>query len=263
MTSAPLVVSRLPVGSSARSRAGSVTSARAMATRCCWPPDSSVGSWSSRSPSPRRSSEALARAGPVAAADALVGQGRGHVVEGARPGQQVVRLEDEPDRAAADRGQPVVVEILDRRPVEDVAPGRGPVEAADDVHQGRLARPRRADNGEELAAFDDEVEAVERPDVDPSRLVDPTHALEPDERIDHGAVPPPLPPRFVPPLPPPRWKPPPAPGRPRPPPVPVVVVWAAVVPITTVSPAWRPLLISACVEVTRPTVTSRDWAVPS
>ena len=33
--------SRLPVGSSAKTTAGRVTSARATATRCCWPPDSS------------------------------------------------------------------------------------------------------------------------------------------------------------------------------------------------------------------------------
>src|SRR5581483_10076093 len=44
--------SRLPVGSSARRRAGPVTMARAMATRCCWPPDSSLGMWSSRPPRP-------------------------------------------------------------------------------------------------------------------------------------------------------------------------------------------------------------------
>ena len=31
--------SRLPVGSSARSNAGRLTSDRAIATRCCWPPD--------------------------------------------------------------------------------------------------------------------------------------------------------------------------------------------------------------------------------
>ena len=35
---------RLPVGSSARVNFGSATSARATATRCCWPPDS----WSGR-----------------------------------------------------------------------------------------------------------------------------------------------------------------------------------------------------------------------
>ena len=35
--------SRLPVGSSASSSGGSLTSARAMATRCCCPPDSWFG----------------------------------------------------------------------------------------------------------------------------------------------------------------------------------------------------------------------------
>ena len=32
-------LSRLPVGSSARIRLGPLTKARAIATRCCWPPD--------------------------------------------------------------------------------------------------------------------------------------------------------------------------------------------------------------------------------
>ncbi len=35
--------SRLPVGSSARMRRGRLTSARAIATRCCWPPESWLG----------------------------------------------------------------------------------------------------------------------------------------------------------------------------------------------------------------------------
>src|SRR5919197_2137057 len=44
--------SRLPVGSSAKITAGRDASARATATRCCWPPESSDGRWSSRSPRP-------------------------------------------------------------------------------------------------------------------------------------------------------------------------------------------------------------------
>ena len=36
-------VSSAPVGSSARMTCGLLTSARAMATRCCWPPESSEG----------------------------------------------------------------------------------------------------------------------------------------------------------------------------------------------------------------------------
>src|SRR5437870_1290300 len=43
MTSTLVRVSRLPVGSSARIRTGSLTRARAMATRCCCPPDSCEG----------------------------------------------------------------------------------------------------------------------------------------------------------------------------------------------------------------------------
>jgi hypothetical protein len=62
MTSRPDALSRLPVGSSASSIAGSVTMALAIATRCCWPPESSLGSWSKRSPSPSRSKAARARA---------------------------------------------------------------------------------------------------------------------------------------------------------------------------------------------------------
>ncbi|ONR51323.1 hypothetical protein A8E12_08985 [Burkholderia cenocepacia] len=43
MTAWPVAASRLPVGSSANRIAGRVTNARASATRCCSPPDSSFG----------------------------------------------------------------------------------------------------------------------------------------------------------------------------------------------------------------------------
>src|SRR5436305_4822397 len=51
-TSALAFESRLPVGSSAKTTAGLLTSARATATRCCWPPESSAGRWVRRSSSP-------------------------------------------------------------------------------------------------------------------------------------------------------------------------------------------------------------------
>ena len=56
MISSPVALSRLPVGSSASSRDGFPTSARAMATRCRWPPESSLGLWCMRFPSPTDSS---------------------------------------------------------------------------------------------------------------------------------------------------------------------------------------------------------------
>ena len=55
-TSRELRVSRLPVGSSARTTAGRGASARAMATRCCCPPDSSPGRCVGRSARPSTSS---------------------------------------------------------------------------------------------------------------------------------------------------------------------------------------------------------------
>ena len=44
-TEAPVPGSRLPVGSSARTIAGPGATARAIATRCCSPPDSADGRW--------------------------------------------------------------------------------------------------------------------------------------------------------------------------------------------------------------------------
>ena len=54
-TSSPAFESRLPVGSSATMTSGWDTSARATATRCCCPPESSWGRCLRRAPSPRRS----------------------------------------------------------------------------------------------------------------------------------------------------------------------------------------------------------------
>jgi hypothetical protein len=59
--SAPLALSSAPVGSSAKMIWPPFISARAMDTRCCWPPLSSLGLWCRRSPRPRRSSRACAR----------------------------------------------------------------------------------------------------------------------------------------------------------------------------------------------------------
>ena len=62
ITSSPWAVSRLPVGSSARISLGSPTSARATATRCCWPPDNWVGRCLARWAMPTLSSTRSTRA---------------------------------------------------------------------------------------------------------------------------------------------------------------------------------------------------------
>ena len=48
-------LSRFAQGSSASRMLGLFTSARAIATRCCSPPESSLCRWSTRSPRPTRS----------------------------------------------------------------------------------------------------------------------------------------------------------------------------------------------------------------
>ena len=60
MISSRVSSSRLPEGSSASSTRGSLTSARAIAARCCWPPESSVGRWRARSARPTLSSARMA-----------------------------------------------------------------------------------------------------------------------------------------------------------------------------------------------------------
>ncbi|MCY1515071.1 hypothetical protein D9M68_496460 [compost metagenome] len=61
ITSSPLRESSAPVGSSASTMRPPFMSARAIDTRCCWPPDSWCGRWPSRSPRPRRVSSPRAR----------------------------------------------------------------------------------------------------------------------------------------------------------------------------------------------------------
>ncbi len=61
MTFSPLLESSAPVGSSARMMLPPFMSARAMETRCCWPPESSLGLFSSLSGRPRSASRDLAR----------------------------------------------------------------------------------------------------------------------------------------------------------------------------------------------------------
>jgi len=60
--SSPLRLSSAPVGSSARITSPPFISARAIDTRCCWPPESWPGLWSRRSDRPSRPSRSAARA---------------------------------------------------------------------------------------------------------------------------------------------------------------------------------------------------------
>ena len=132
------------------------------------------------------------------AANALVHQWRGHVVQCRRPGQKVVRLEDEADRPAAHEREPVVAQLIDRLAVEDVQAGRRSVQAAQDVHHRGLAGARRPDDRQELAVGNVEIDVLKSGDLDLAEIVDAADFLEPDDRLARGRAhrkpPPPKPP---------------------------------------------------------------------
>ena len=154
-------VSRLPVGSSARNRIGSLTSARAIATRCCWPPESWAGRWCARSPRPTSASFARA-VRRVSRRAVAVDERQLHVGDRAHPGQQVELLEDEADLRVPDPSQRVVVELRDVASFQEVAARRRGVEASQDAHERRLARARRPHDRDELAGVDRHRHAAER-----------------------------------------------------------------------------------------------------
>ena len=62
ITTLAFIGSSEAIGSSARIIFGCCISARAIATRCCWPPDSVPAGWSAACAMPSRSSEAIAEA---------------------------------------------------------------------------------------------------------------------------------------------------------------------------------------------------------
>ena len=117
-----VLVSRLPVASSARMMYGSLISDRAIATRCCWPPESCDGRWSSRSPRPDQPGDfdrPLLRL-RADVAGTLVGQRKLDVLEHRVLLNQVIRLEDEAEVTAADLGELVVVQPGHVAPAQEV-----------------------------------------------------------------------------------------------------------------------------------------------
>ena len=150
-TSSPLRLSRLPVGSSARSRRAPVASARAIATRCISPPESSYGCARSRRARPTRSSR---RRGPRRAASvaAVEPPRQLDVLAHGQVRQQVEELEDHPDVAPPIEDELALRErsTIGAAADADVA-RRRPVDAADQVEERRLSAPRLSDEREELA----------------------------------------------------------------------------------------------------------------
>src|SRR5437899_1502857 len=113
------------------------------------------------------------------------------VVERCSPRDQVEARKDEADLAIANGREVVIVELGDIGAVEHVATGGGDVEAADDVHERRLARSARAHDGDELTAFDQQVDAPQRLNLDPAHAVGLGDRLQPDHPPPPIRTPPP------------------------------------------------------------------------
>ncbi len=94
---------------------GFIASARAIATRCIWPPESSVGLWSIRSPRPTRVRSSVDALAALLRRHAAEEQRHLDVLERRDLRQQVEVLEDEPDAAVAHVGE-LVARETPRRP---------------------------------------------------------------------------------------------------------------------------------------------------
>ena len=187
-TSSVDAVSKLPVGSSARMRSGSVTSARATDTRCCCPPESSFGRWSRRSPRPTRSSAAIARRRRSARGTRAYTRGSSTLRWAVSEGEQVELLEHEPDPSVPDVGEVLLVHDADVDAGQAVRAGGRDVEAAEDVHQRRLARSRRAHDRDVVALGDDEVDAAQRLHLDRAGGVGLAHLGQVEDRLRFAAL---------------------------------------------------------------------------
>src|ERR1019366_3998786 len=117
-TSSPEAVSRFPVGSSAKISAGLVTNARAIATRCCWPPDNSDGTWLTRSRSPTSVSAAnapcrrpAAGATPPGGVTPGLEQGKLDVAKPWSAGDQIKVLNHETDEPVSQVRQRILINV--------------------------------------------------------------------------------------------------------------------------------------------------------
>ena len=148
--------SSAPSGSSSRSTDGRLTSARASATRWRCPPESWLGRARARSCSETSSSASATRVCTSGFGHLLAPQAEGDVVLHAQVVEQRVGLEHRVDVAAVRRDLGDVVAVEADRAV------RGLLEAGDQAQRRRLPAARRAEQREELALADREVQRVDR-----------------------------------------------------------------------------------------------------
>ncbi len=152
-----------------------------MATRCCCPPDSSLGRCERRS----RESDLLEQILEELLVGLRAGDGQrqADVLLGAQHWEKVEELEDEADVLAPELGEVGVAEGCHVRPVNRDGARRRFVEGGEDVHQRRLPGARRAHYRCQLAASDVERHAAERIDARVALAVTPGDITCCDDRL--------------------------------------------------------------------------------
>ena len=100
-------------------------------------------------------------------------------------GSRLKLWKTKPEPFAADARELRLGELRDIDAVETVVAAGRPVEATEDRHQRRLARSRRAHDGDELAALDGQADAAQRMHVDVADVIGPRDVLDSDDRLRH------------------------------------------------------------------------------
>ena len=181
-TSTAFFASRSPVGSSATTISGSVTIARAIATRCCSPPESSPGMCVARSPSPTTRSARRGALAPLVLAELGEQQRQLDVLARGEHRDQVEELEHEADVLGAEARELVLGQLVqhaarDRRRW----PSFGAVESREQVEQRRFAGARRTHQRHEPPALDAQRDVLERVHLVGAAAVDPRDVLDLDQ----------------------------------------------------------------------------------
>ncbi len=158
---AALSGSRLPVGSSASTSAGRCASARATATRCISPPDSSRGRLPARCARPTAVSSSSTRCAAAGPASPLSASGRPTLRATLRCGSRWKAWNTKPMRARRTRVRAVSSRLREVAALEQDLARVGHVEPGDEVEQRGLADAGLAHDRDVLARLHRELEAVE------------------------------------------------------------------------------------------------------
>ena len=160
-TPAAVCGSSAPVGSSAKITSGRVISARAMAARCCWPPDSSAGrrrSW----PPPRPTRAAASSMSSRPAGRWSSRSGSAMFSATVSSGSRLRSWNTKPTRLPPQHRLPAVGEPGQVRPAQPDRAGRGPLEPGRALQQRRLAGPGDAEHRGERARRERQRHPVQR-----------------------------------------------------------------------------------------------------